>query len=152
MAAINSVGCPKVHRWLMAAAQVSLLTLLLTSFAATQTLSGTVKDSTTGKPSSGDQVVVFKLAQKVEESGRTQTDAVGLFQFKLDDPKAAHLVRVIHHGVGYHSMVPPGAASVAIEVYDVAKNVDGIKVFADIMRVRSAEDDIVVTREFAVQN
>src|SRR5579864_3107240 len=88
----------------------------------------------------------------MEESGRAQTDAAGLFRFKLEDPQAAHLVRVIHQGVSYHRMVPPGAASVAIEVYDVAKQVDGVKVFAVIMHVRSADSQIVVTREFVVQN
>jgi hypothetical protein len=149
---IERFGCPKVRGWRTAATQASILILLLTSFAAAQTLSGAVKDSTTGKPSAGDQVVVFKLAQRMEESGRTQTDADGRFGFKLEDPQAAHLVRVIHQGVSYHHMAPPGTASVAIEVYDVANKVDGVKVFADIMRVRSAESQIVVTREFAVQN
>ena len=96
--------------------------------------------------------MVFKLAQRMEESGRAQTDAAGLFHFKLKDPPAVHLVRVIHQGVSYHRMAPPGAASVAIEVYDVARKVDGVKVFADIMRVRSVDGQIAVTREFAVQN
>jgi hypothetical protein len=149
---IERFGCPKVRGWHTAATQAFILILLLTSYAAAQTLSGTVKDSTTGKPSAGDQVVVFKMAQRMEESGRAQTDADGRFGCKLEDPQAAHLVRVIHQGVSYHHMAPPGTASVAIEVYDVAKKVDGIKVFADIMRVRSAESQIVVTREFAVQN
>jgi hypothetical protein len=149
---IERFSCPKTRSWRTAAAQTSILILLSTSFATAQTLSGTVKDSTTGKPSAGDEVVVFKLAQRMEESGRAQTDAAGLFQFKLADPQTAHLVRVIHQGVSYHRMTPPGAASVAIEVYDVANKVDGVKVFADIMHVRSADGQIVVTREFVVQN
>lgn len=154
IALIEPFGCPKVRGWRTAATQTStsILILLLTSVAAAQTLSGRVRDSTTGKLSAGDEVVVFKLAQKMEESGRAQTDAGGRFGFKLEDPQAAHLVRVIHQGVSYLRMVPPGAASLAIEVYDVAKKVDGVKVFADIMRVRSAQGQIVVTREFAVQN
>ena len=149
---IEHFGCPTVRGGRVAATQASILILLLTSFAAAQTLSGTVKDSTTGKPSAGDEVVVFNLAQRMEEAGRSQTDANGRFGLKLKDPQAARLVRVIHQGVSYHRMVPPGAATVALDVYDVAKNVDGIKVFADIMRVGSAEGQIVVTREFVVHN
>ena len=149
---IERFGCSNVRGRRTATMQGLILILLLTSFAAAQTLSGTVRDSTTGKPSAGDEVVVFKLAQRMEESGRTRTDAAGLFRFKLEDPQAAHLFRVIHQGVGYHHMAPPGAASVAIEVYDVAKKVDGIKVFADIMRVHSAEGQILITREFVVHN
>jgi hypothetical protein len=131
---------------------VALIVLLLSSFAAAQTLTGTVNNSTTGKPSAGDQVVVFKLGQGMEESGRTKTDAGGQFSFKLDDPQSPHLVRAIHQDVTYHRMVPPRTTSVAIEVYDAAKKVDGIEVVADIMRVQAAQGQIVVTREFGVRN
>lgn len=149
---IECFGYPEVRGWRTAATRASIHILLLTSFAAAQTLSGTVIDSTTGKPPAGDEVVLFKLGQGMGESGRTQADTAGLFHFKLEDPQTAHLVRVIHQGVSYHHMAPPGTTSIAIEVYDVAKNVDGVKVFADIMRIRSAEGQIAVTREFAVQN
>ena len=131
---------------------VIALVILFTSFAAAQTLTGTVKNSTTGKPSAGDEVVVFKLGQGMEESGRTKTDAKGQFSFKLDDAQAPHLVRAIHQDVTYHRMAPPGTTSVAVEVYDVAKKVDGITVVADIMRIQAAQGQIAVTREFGVQN
>ncbi len=131
---------------------VIALVILFTSFAAAQTLTGTVKNSTTGKPSAGDEVVVFKLGQGMEESGRTRTDAKGQFSFKLDDAQAPHLVRAIHQDVTYHRMAPPGTTSVAVEVYDVAKKVDGITVVADIMRIQAAQGQIAVTREFGVQN
>ena len=80
---------------------------------------------------------MFKLGQGMEESGRTKTDAKGQFSFKLDDAQAPHLVRAIHQDVTYHRMAPPGTTSVAIEVYDVAKKVDGIEVVADIMRIQA---------------
>lgn len=131
---------------------VIALVILFTSFAAAQTLTGTVKNSTTGKPSAGDEVVVFKLGQGMEESGRTRTDAKGQFSFKLDDAQAPHLIRAIHQDVTYHRMAPPGTTSVAVEVYDVAKKVDGITVVADIMRIQAAQGQIAVTREFGVQN
>ncbi|MGA7399326.1 MAG: hypothetical protein WCC99_06530 [Candidatus Sulfotelmatobacter sp.] len=126
--------------------------LLLAAVASSQTLTGTVKNSTTGKPSAGDNVVMFKLGQGMEESGRTKTDAKGQFSFKLDDAQAPHLIRAIHQDVTYHRMAPPGTTSVAIEVYDVAKKVDGIQVVADIMRVQAGQGQIAVTREFGVQN
>jgi hypothetical protein len=128
------------------------LVIVLTSLAAAQTLTGTVKNSTTGKPSAGDEVVVFKLGQGMEEAGRTKTDAKGQFSFKLDDAQAPHLVRAIHQDVTYHRMAPPGTTSVELEVYDVAKKVDGIEVVADIMRIQAAQGQIAITREFGVQN
>src|SRR6202021_634294 len=64
-----------------------LCALLLTSFAAAQTLTGTVKNSTTGKPAVGDEVVVFKLGQGMEEAGRTKTEPKAQFSFNLEDPQ-----------------------------------------------------------------
>ena len=116
--------------------------MLLTTFAAAQTLTGTVKNSTTGKPAAGDEVVLLKLGQGMDETGRTKTDAKGQFTFKLDDSQAPHLVRAIHQDVTYHRMAPPGTTSVALEVYDVTKKVDGITVVADIMRVQAAQGQI----------
>jgi hypothetical protein len=128
------------------------LVLLFTSLAASQTLTGTVKNATTGKPAAGDDVVLFKLGQGMEESGRTKTDAKGQFSFKLDDAQSPHLVRAVHQDVTYHRMAPPGTTSVAIDVYDVAKKVDGIQVVADIMRIQAGQGQMAVTREFGVQN
>ena len=95
--------------------------LLLASVAAAQTLTGTVKNATTGKPAAGDEVVLLKLGQGMEEAGRTKTDAKGQFSFKLDDAQSPHLVRAIHQDVTYHRMAPPGTTSVELEVYDVGK-------------------------------
>jgi len=135
-----------------ASIRLALVVLLLTAFAAAQTLGGKVKNSTTTKPSAGDEVVVFKLGQGMEESGRTRTDAAGQFSFKLDDPQEPHLVRVIHQGVTYHSVALPGSKSVAIDVSDVSKKIDGVRVVVDIMRIQTAQGHILVTRDFGVRN
>ena len=126
--------------------------LLLASLAASQTLTGTVKNSTTGKPAAGDEVVLLKLGQGMEEAGRTKTDAKGQFSFKLDDAHSPHLVRAIHQDVTYHRMAPPGTTSVEVAVYDVAKKVDGIEVIADIVRVQVEQGQLEIVREFGVQN
>jgi hypothetical protein len=127
-------------------------TLLLSTLASAQTLAGTVKNATTGKPGAGDEVVLLSLGQGMEESGRTQSDAKGRFSFKLDNAQSPHLVRVIHQEVTYHREAPPGTTSVEVEVYDVSKKVDGIEVVADIMRVQAEQGQLEVMRAFAVQN
>jgi hypothetical protein len=135
-----------------ARAACAAVVLLLTTLAAGQTLTGTVKNSTTGKPAAGDEVVLLKLGQGMEEAGRTKTDAKGHFSFKLDDAQSPHLVRAIHQDVTYHRMAPPGTTSVELEVYDVAKKVDGIKVIADIVRAQVEQGQLEIVREFGVQN
>jgi len=126
--------------------------LLLAQAAAAQTLTGTVKNSTTGKPAAGDEVVLITLGQGMEEAGRTKADSKGNFSFKLNE-QGPHLVRAIHQGVTYHRMAPPGTTSVEVEVFDVAKKLDsGLEVVADMMRVQAEQGQLEVQRMFAVDN
>jgi len=126
--------------------------ILLTALASAQTLTGTVKNSSTNKPAAGDDVILLKLAAGMEEAGHAKTDAKGHFTFTLDDDKSPHLIRAVHQGVTYHRMAPPGTTSVELEVYDVAKKVDGIEVVADIVRLQVEQGQLVVVRELGVQN
>jgi hypothetical protein len=128
-----------------------LSAMLLTATVSAQTLTGSVKNSTTGKPAAGDEVVLLTLGQGMEEAGRTKADSKGNFSFKLD-AQGPHLVRAIHQGVTYHRMAPPGTTSVEVEVYDVGKQVEGIEVVADIMRFQAGQNQLDVQRIFAVQN
>ncbi len=128
-----------------------LAALLLSTLSSAQTLTGTVKNSTTGKPAAGDEIVLLSLGQGMEEAGRTKADSKGNFSFKLDG-QGPHLVRAIHQGVTYHRMAPPGTTSVEVEVYDVGKQIDGIEVIADIMRFQAGNGTMQIERTFAVQN
>jgi hypothetical protein len=128
------------------------LTFLLGVSAAAQTLTGTVKNGTTNKPAAGDDVVLIKLGQGMEEAARTKSDSKGSFSFKLDDPNTPHLIRAIHQDVTYHRMAPPGTTSVEVEVFDVAKIVEGVGVTADVMRVQAESGQLEVVRLFAVNN
>src|SRR5215469_14384609 len=129
--------CPEFSpRTRMPVLQVTLAFLLLSALASAQTLTGSVKNATTGKPAAGDDVVLLGLGQGMEEAGRTKADAKGNFSFKLNG-EGPHLIRVIHQGVTYHRIAPPGTTSVDAEVYDVGKKVEGIEVIADIMRFQA---------------
>ncbi|PYQ40511.1 MAG: hypothetical protein DMG99_13835 [Acidobacteria bacterium] len=128
-----------------------LVVLLLAAAASAQTLTGVVKNATTGKPGAGDEVILITLGNGMEEAGRTKADSKGNFSFKLEQ-QGPHLVRVIHQEVTYHRMAPPGTTSVEVEVYDVGKSIDGIEVVADIMRFQAQQGQLQVERTFAVQN
>jgi hypothetical protein len=130
----------------------TLLLLIVSGFATAETLTGTVKNGTTNKPAAGDEVVLLNLAQGMEEAARTKTDSKGNFSFKLPAADAPHLIRVIHQGVTYHRMAPPGTTSVEAEVFDVSKKIEGLGVTADVMRVESEDKTLKVIRLFAVDN
>ena len=118
-----------------------LMLLLLSTLAAAQTLTGVVKNATTGKPGAGDEVILITLGNGMEEAGRTKADSKGNFSFKLEQ-QGPHLVRVIHQEVTYHRMAPPGTTSVEVEVNDVGKSVEGIEVVADIMRFQAQQGTV----------
>jgi hypothetical protein len=132
--------------------QVISVAILLTTLAAAQTLTGKVKNSTTGKPSAGDDIILLSLGQGMEEAGRTKSDAKGNFTFKLDSADGPHLVRVVHQEVTYNRMAPPGSTSIEVEVFDVSKKVEGIEVVADIMTFQASQGQLHVQRTFAVNN
>lgn len=122
------------------------------ALASAQTLTGTVTNGTTNKPAAGDDVVLLKLANGMEEGGRTKTDSQGKFSFKLDDGDNPHLIRAIHQGVTYHRMAPPGTTSVEVQVFEASKKIEGLSVTADVMRFQAQDNQIQGVRLFAVDN
>ncbi len=126
--------------------------LLAAASASAQLLTGTVTNGTTNKQATGDDVVLIKLGQGMEEAGRTKTDSSGKFSVKLDDAGGPHLIRVIHQGVTYHRMAPPGTTSVEVQVFDVAKKVEGVTAVADLMYLQASDGQLGINRLFAVDN
>jgi hypothetical protein len=120
--------------------------------ASALTLSGTVTNGTTNKPAAGDEVVLIKLAQGMEEAGHAKTDAKGKFSLTLEDDGQPHLIRVIHQDVTYHQMAPPGTNSADVQVFDVAKKVAGVAAVADLMYLQAQRGQLGVSRIFAVSN
>ena len=136
----NSIGC------------ITLAILLIATASHAATLTGTVTNGTTSKPSGGDEVILIKLAAGMEESGHTKTDSQGKFTLEVDDGNTPHLVRVVHQGVTYHQPSPPGTKSVEVQVYDVAKKIEGVKAVADLMYLQAGKGDLAIMRLFAVDN
>ena len=148
----GSRSCPSA----IATVQKALLLIfcivfLVSASVSAQTLTGTVNNGTTGRPAAGDEVLLIKLAQGMEEAARTKTDAHGHFSFKLPDA-GPHLIRGIHQGVTYHRMAPPGENSVEVQVFDVSRKIDGVNVTADVMRFQAQGSELQGIRLFAVNN
>jgi hypothetical protein len=127
------------------------LILTLAAYTSAETLTGTVKNGTTNKPAAGDDVILIKLANGMEEAARTKADSKGNFKFTFDDV-GPHLIRAVHQGVTYHHMAPPGTTSVDLDVFDVGKKIEGISVTADVMRFQVENGQLEVVRLFAVNN
>jgi hypothetical protein len=124
----------------------------LSTLASAQIITGTVTNRTTNKPAAGDEVVLLTLGQGMEEAGRTKADAKGSFTFNVADANTPHLLRAIHQNVTYHRMAPPGTTSVEVEVYDVSKKLDALRVTADVIRLQAQGNELRGVRLFSVNN
>jgi hypothetical protein len=130
----------------------ALVSLSGAAFAAS-TITGTVTNKTTNKPAGGDDVVLIKLAQGMQESTRTKTDARGRFTLDVPD-EGIHLVRVTHEKANYFRPAPPGTQSVEIDVYNAAAKVNGVTGEADVIRIQSDPGgaSLRVVENFFVKN
>ncbi len=137
---------------------VLLLCLLCTAtFAAAQSITGTVTNGTTGKPAAGDQVELLSLSQGMQVIGNAKTDAQGRFSFPApsDAGQVPHMVRVTHEGVSYFpesGPLMPGSTTADLTVYDSAKKVDGLSQTVEVYRFQSGGKQLDGVTLYAVTN
>ena len=124
-------------------------------FALADSITGVVTNKTTNKPAAGDDVVLIRLAQGMQEAARTKTDAKGRFTLDVAaSDTGMHLVRVTHDKANYFRPAPPGTQSVEVEVYNAAAKVKGVSSEADVMRLQTDESgkSLHVVENFFVKN
>jgi len=128
----------------------------LSALAAAQSITGTVMNGTTGKPSAGDEVSLLSLSQGMQEIGTTKTDAQGKFSFPAPtDTQVPHMVRVTHQGVSYFPQggpLMPGSTTAELTVYDSAKSVDGLSQTVEVDRLQSDGKQLQGITLYAVTN
>jgi hypothetical protein len=125
----------------------------VSGFAFADSITGVVTNKTTNKPAAGDDVVLIRLQQGMQEAARTKTDSKGRFTLDLPD-NGLHLVRVTHDKANYFRPAPPGTQSVEVEVYNAAAKVKGVSSEADVMRIQTDESGkaLHVVENFFVKN
>ena len=106
---------------------LALLVCSLVVAAQKRPISGVVTNGTSQRPSAGDDVVLLKLGQGMEEEARTKTDAHGEFKLTISDSSAMHLIQVRHDNVNYHEPVPPNVDRIHVTVYNAVAQVPGLK-------------------------
>lgn len=125
---------PQIQQVLRSFAFASLC-FALPAFAATP-ITGVVTNKTTGRPSAGDTVTLIRLAEGMQESTHTTTDAHGHYTLEVPDD-GMHLVRVTHDLANYFKPAPTGATSVDIDVYSAGAKVKGVTSEAEVMRIET---------------
>jgi hypothetical protein len=129
----------------------ALALLLMGALAHAATVTGTVTNKTTGKPASGDPVVLVDVQAGMGEVAHATTDASG--HYSLVEPGSSpYLVRVTHQGATYFVAAPQGATPADITVYDVAQKVQGVSIEADVLEIESDNGVLRVAERFFVHN
>ena len=134
---------------------VALTLLLVCSLAAAaDTLKGVVQNSTTNKPSAGDEVTLKKIGNGMEDVAKTKTNARGEFTFNVPPAQQPYLVWVQHQGVTYTQAGLPGGVPVAVRVFDAATSIKEITVLDHAMAIQTSEDGATLNAEefFTVGN
>jgi hypothetical protein len=131
---------------------IALILLSLGGLAQAATITGTVTDKTTGKPASGDTVVLVDVQAGMSEVAHATTDARG--HYSLNKPGSGPaLVRVTHQGAPYFIAAPEGSAPGDIPVYDVAEQVTGVTLDEDVTAiVDAANGQLQVVERYLVHN
>ncbi len=114
-------------------------------------ITGTVTNKTTNRPSGGDTVALVDVQAGMTEAASATTDGGG--QYSFDAPgMGPYLIRVTHQGASYFIAAPQGGAPGNVTVYDVAAKVDGVAIDADMYLVEAAGGMMRVHERFLVRN
>lgn len=130
-----------------------IIVLCLTaSVVVAQTITGTVHNQTTGKPSVGDEVVLLRLGEGMQEEAQTKTNDQGRFTLKAPSSAGQYLLQVSHQGVNYDQPVA-GSGEVEINVYDAVNRIPNLRGSVGFAQVESGDGkSLKVTEMYEIIN
>lgn len=128
-----------------------LILFWVTAAIAADTITGTVHNETTGQPSAGDEVVLLRLGEGMQQESRTTTDAQGAFTLNTSSPNGQYLVQVSHQGVNYDQPVT-GAGPVDVIVYNAIAKVAGLRGSIGIAQIESNGKVLKITEMYDIAN
>src|SRR5579863_1905014 len=114
---------------------------------AADTITGTVRNQTTNQPAVGDEVVLLRLGQGMQQESRTKTNAQGAFTLSIASSNDPHVIQVSHQGVNYDQPLT-GTGPVEVLVYNAAANVPGLRGAIGIAQLESNGKLLKVTEMY----
>jgi len=124
---------------------VFMLAYSLSAVAAP--LKGIVRNSTTNKPSAGDDVILKKIGNGMEDVGKTKTNAKGEFSFDVPPAQQPYIVWIQHQGVTYTQRAIPGGDMIVARVFDAGPDVKAISIIEHAMLFHTGDSAGTLTGE-----
>jgi hypothetical protein len=122
----------------------------LSAYAA-DVINGTVRNQTSGRAAAGDEVILLRLQNGMEEEAKTRVDAAGAFSLPLSAADVPHIVRVVHQGVNYDQTVS-GKGPMNIAVFDAVPHIRDLQGTLGIAEVESDGETLKVTEMYSIAN
>jgi len=120
--------------------------------ASANTISGRVTNQTVARAAAGDDVILLRLGEGMQEVERTRTDPQGIFSFSANGSDADYIVRVLHQGVNYDQKLSGSPSPLQIAVYDAVARIPGLAGTMGIVQVESDGANLKVTEMYAIGN
>ncbi len=117
------------------------------------TVTGTVRNGTTGKAAANVEVILIQLQGGMQPVANTKTDAQG--QYKFDNPQLGAgpmLLRAVYRGVNYHEPVTPGKTTVDMQVFEPTNRPDAVAVTAHAIILQPDGSALDVGEEYNITN
>ncbi|HET9165041.1 MAG TPA: LPXTG cell wall anchor domain-containing protein [Candidatus Angelobacter sp.] len=121
------------------------------SACAADAINGTVRNQTSGKVAAGDEVILLRLQNGMEEEAKTRADAAGAFSLPLSAADLPHIVRVVHQGVNY-DQTASGKGPLNIAVFDAVPHIRDLQGTLGIAQVESDGEMLKVTEMYSIAN
>jgi hypothetical protein len=130
---------------------LALLACFSTAALGADNISGSVRNESRGKPAAGDEVILLRLDNGMQEEARAKADATGAFSVEARHPDKPYLVRVVHQGVSYDQRAFDGDA-VSIQVFDAAPQVPGVSGTIEVFRAGTKGNMLHVSDMVEIKN
>ena len=117
------------------------------------TVRGTVKNGTTGQAAGGVELTLIAPMGGMQELAHAKSGAQGEFTF--DHPNLGAqpmLVRAVYRGVHFNTMVPPGTATVQVDVFEPSNDPKTIDVPSHFVIFQPNGATLKVAEEYQVEN
>lgn len=121
--------------------------------ASATTFTGTVHNGTTGKAAGGVDVVLLSLQNDMQSVANTKTDAQGRYQLTYNPTgQMPMLVRAIYKGMFFHGMLPPGASTVDVQIYEPTTNASTVQMPSRLLVFQPNASILHVDEIYSIQN
>lgn len=134
-------------------AAFAMITLVSASAALAGTVTGTVRNGTTGKLAANVEVILIQLQGGMQPVANTRTDAQG--QYKFDNPQIGAgpmLLRAVYRGVNYHEPLTPGKTTVDMQVFEPTDKQSAVSVTAHAIILQPDGSNLDVGEEYNITN